>query len=111
MRADDPASDAVCFHFQQAVEKMLKAWLGWRDQPFPKTHSISALVAQCERLDPEFSALRSLEILTDYAVEVRYGDEPYFPTEEEMREAAKLAERTESFLKERFLREGLELTQ
>jgi len=107
--ADDPATDAVCFHFQQAVEKMIKAWLAWRDQTVPRTHNIEVLVAACEGLDSEFSVLRKVEPLTTYAVEVRYPDDAYFPSREEMQETAGLAEFAESFLVERLGREGVNL--
>jgi HEPN domain-containing protein len=60
---DEPSTDAVCFHFQQAVEKMLKAWLIWHDVDFPLTHNIEVLLAACERTDPGFAELRPAEAL------------------------------------------------
>lgn len=33
--------EAACFHCQQAVEKVLKAWLVWRGMAAPRTHDIS----------------------------------------------------------------------
>ena len=44
MVAPDPAADAVCFHFRQAVEKMLKGWLAWREQEFPRTHNLAWII-------------------------------------------------------------------
>ncbi|HEX2172029.1 MAG TPA: HEPN domain-containing protein [Dehalococcoidia bacterium] len=40
-------TDIVAFHAQQAVEKALKAFLIWHDQPFRKTHDLAELVSLC----------------------------------------------------------------
>jgi HEPN domain-containing protein len=39
--SDDVATDAVCFHSQQTVEKYLKAFLAYHGVDFPKTHDVS----------------------------------------------------------------------
>lgn len=106
--AEDPATDAVRFHFQQAVEKMLKAYLVWRDRPAPKTHNIEVLIDMCMELDESFSALRSVELLTAYAVELRYPDDLYFPSLQEMQQAQEMADFAETFIVERFLRDGID---
>jgi len=98
MKADDPASDAVCFHFQQAAEKVLKAWLVWHEIQYPPTHNIEVLLAACEKTDPEFEKLRHVEALTPYAVEIRYADDFYMPTADEMREAAEMARAAWDFI-------------
>ena len=67
---ESPASlfGAVGFHCQQAVEKALKAYLTWLDQPFEKTHSLVVLLETCVEADPNFEALRiAAVILTPYA--------------------------------------------
>ena len=102
MEWESPAADAVCFHFQQAVEKMLKAWLIWREVDFPPTHNIEVLLAICERSDPDFVELRPVEALTPYAVDIRYADDFYFPTAEEVTEAAHLARAAETFVVGKF---------
>jgi HEPN domain-containing protein len=109
--APDPAADAVCFHFQQAVEKMLKRWLVWREQEFPRTHNLAALVELAERLDSEFAELRRVAPLTAYAVDSRYPESPYLPGVDDMRAAAELASAAESFIRERFRREGFDPDQ
>lgn len=91
MAHEDPASDAVCFHFQQCAEKMLKAYLIGMEASFRPTHNIAALLKLCEDLDPEFATLRHAEILTPYAVEIRFADDLYFPNEEETQEALECA--------------------
>lgn len=110
MDAVDPASDAVCFHFQQAVEKILKAWLAWRGVPPKPVHNIEVLLSLCEETDAEFAALRRAELLTAYAVEVRYPDNAYFPTTEEMQEAAEIAAEVREFVSAKLHRNGVDLS-
>jgi len=66
----------AAFHCQQAVEKMLKAFLVWRSVPFEKVHSLVYLMDLCETREPGFASLREeTESLAPYAVEIRYpGD-------------------------------------
>jgi len=101
MEWEDAVTDAVCFHFQQAVEKMLKAWLVWHEVDFPPTRNIEVLLAACERTDASFRRLRPAEALTPYSVQVRYADDFYLPTHEEAEEAADLARAVERFILER----------
>ena len=102
MQFDKPAADAVCFHFQQAVEKMLKAWLVWQEIDFPQTHNIEVLLVACEKIDPSFAKLRSAEMLTPYSVDIRYADDFYFPTLNEIRDASDISRMVESFVIEKF---------
>lgn len=37
LQAERYASDTVCFHCQQTVEKYLKGFLAWHQAPFVKT--------------------------------------------------------------------------
>ena len=41
--ASPPLTGDMVFHAQQLVEKTLKAFLSWHDQPFRKTHSLVEL--------------------------------------------------------------------
>ncbi len=104
--APDPASDAVCFHFQQAAEKLLKAYLASHEIPFPKTHNIAILVRLCEQIDPGFEELADVVRLTEYAVIPRYADFPLFPTSEQMQEADRLAGKVEDFVLTRLRASG-----
>jgi HEPN domain-containing protein len=86
-------TDAVCFHAQQCVEKYLKALLVLRQTPFPKVHSVSALLALLPApARPSLSAGEQ-ERLADYAVVARYpGD--YEPiSRAEARRAVAIARR------------------
>jgi HEPN domain-containing protein len=46
----DALYHAVGFHPQQAVEKTIKAYLTWQDEPFEKTNSLVALKANASLL-------------------------------------------------------------
>ena len=88
---ESDTEDAV-FHCQQAVEKALKAFLTWHDQPFRKTHDIDALGKQCARLDPTLEPLiDQADRLTEYAWLYRYPGEAAEPTAEDATEAFRLA--------------------
>jgi len=85
LKTDNPVTDAICFHAQQAVEKYLKAYLVFKDIEPKKTHKIEKLVLACMTLDAAFSSLKDADILTEYAVEFRYPDDFYIPDIEEER--------------------------
>jgi HEPN domain-containing protein len=76
---DDAVLEAVCFHLQQAVEKILKAYLINEDIAFPKTHNLSLLLHLCSERDSCFRIYEEeLALLDDCGVFVRYPD--YFET-------------------------------
>jgi len=83
--------DTAAFHAQQAVEKLLKAYLAHLGEEFPFTHNLSRLVELCADCDTDFQALMAVvEPLTPYAVELRY-DSDFWPSEREAQEAHNLA--------------------
>jgi len=43
LEARPPLPEDTLFHCQQAVEKLLKAFLVWHDRTFRKTHSLEEL--------------------------------------------------------------------
>ena len=87
----------VCFHAQQFVEKLLKAYLTWKKIDFGKTHNLEFLLTLCKKVDNEFI---NIEIgdLTFYAVEIRYPDEFYIPTLKEAKESYELAKKIKEFI-------------
>ena len=91
IKDENPPTDSICFHAQQAVEKLLKAYLTYLDIKAPKTHDIATLLELCLSVDEKFKELdqEKLEELTFYAVEIRYPDTFYQPSIEEAREALK----------------------
>ncbi len=53
LRAEPPATNAVCFHSQQCIEKYLKAILQENDIEFEKIHDLDVLFQQCKEFIPE----------------------------------------------------------
>lgn len=88
LNSDDVPTDTVCFHCQQAAEKLLKAYLAGNGQIYPITHDLFLIMEKILPLNNDAERLRdSLAILMPYAVEIRYPDDWYMPTEEDAREA------------------------
>lgn len=48
----DGPYDTACFHAQQAIEKYLKGYLAWHEQPVPRTHDLEELQLLCVRQEP-----------------------------------------------------------
>lgn len=93
--------DTACFHAQQAAEKLLKAFLLDRQVAFPFTHDLVRLLLLCEGQDPSFAALLPVaELLTPYAVELRYDGE-FWPSPGIVRDARDAALAIKSFVLER----------
>jgi HEPN domain-containing protein len=71
-------NDIICFHCQQYVEKLLKAFLTLKGIETPKTHDIRKLCELALSECPELLALIvESDELSDHAVDSRYpGDSP-----------------------------------
>lgn len=97
---DEPPTDILCFHCQQAVEKYLKAFLTFRDVRVSKTHDMDIIMNLCIEQDEEFERLDKKKIsdLSYYAVEIRYPEEFYFPTLNETKEYFTLALKVKDFV-------------
>lgn len=97
-----PATDTVCFHMQQCVEKYLKAFLVARNVEIPKTHNIALILQKCIEIEKSFNELKlkGIGMLTAYAVQTRYPDDFYMPTIEESTHAKEMAEQVRSFVSE-----------
>ena len=98
--------DTVCFHCQQAAEKLLRAYLVARGIQPPFTHDLLLLL---EEVLPYWAAVETLRddlaLLMPYAVGVRYPDELFMPTREDAYEARQAAQDVLEWL--RFHLEGL----
>jgi len=71
-----PNYDAVCFHAQQCVEKLMKALLIHFGVTPPRTHDLRALEVLLEPVCPEWSpAGQDLRFLTRASVDFRYPGE------------------------------------
>jgi HEPN domain-containing protein len=75
-RSREPFHDQLCFLFQQATEKYLKALQEELGIAIPRTHVLKDLVALLVPHHPTLTSLRrGLTFLTRFAVETRYpGD-------------------------------------
>jgi HEPN domain-containing protein len=92
MSAKTPYLDTAVYHCQQAVEKVLKAWLTHSGIPFEKTHDLTALLDMCTPLRPDFERWRdAVEELTPYATFFRYPGDVLEPTMADARNALSLA--------------------
>ncbi len=86
--------DTVCFHAQQAAEKMLKALLLRHGVPAPRTHDLTALLEACVLHDGRAETLRQrCRLLNPYSVDARYPAGFPDPDEREAREAIEAAQR------------------
>ena len=93
----------LCFETQQAVEKALKAILLFKGIKFRFVHDIAELLTLLEQNGinlPE--EIRAAAILTDYSVEARYPG-PFEPvTEDEFKEALRIAEAVVAWVESQF---------
>ena len=70
---DHPNYDAVCFHAQQCVEKVLKAFLQEANISFPRTHDLADLPSLALSIEPTWTSITAdLNTLSAFAVEYRY---------------------------------------
>jgi len=68
--------EIVCFHSQQAAEKILKCYLVSRDVETPRTHDMRILCDMCIELDTIFTSIyEEAVLLTRYSVIPRYPAE------------------------------------
>lgn len=75
--------DIVCFHAQQAVEKILKPFLVFHGQDLPKSHDCAYLLIECAKVAPSLASLQAgCRYVTRYGVAPRYPDIGPDPTKE-----------------------------
>lgn len=101
LNSNNPVTDIICFHAQQASEKYLKAFLIFHQINFPYTHDIGKLINICMEKCPDFLSLKPAIMLTDYAVEVRYPDDFYIPNLDEAKDAYEVAKKVKTFVIEK----------
>ena len=99
LNAENTPYDTVCFHCQQAVEKLLKAYLIARDKTYPISHDLLLILEDIKEFDKNAEQLRdSLISLLPYAVEVRYPDEYFMPSKEDAVEARQTAQQVKEYI-------------
>ena len=73
IETEPPILDTGCFHCQQVVEKLLKAFLLWHATESPKVHALGLLFDLAQQRDGSFEMIRDqCEWLTRFAVQVRF---------------------------------------
>jgi HEPN domain-containing protein len=73
LSAAPPLSDVAAFHCQQAIEKLLRAYLVFQGRPFEKTHDLRMLALECATVDPDFETLIDrVAPISAFAVRFRY---------------------------------------
>ena len=108
LQAERYASDTVCFHCQQAVEKYLKGFLAWHQVPFARSHDLLELLRQVRQItDVDAEMLSTYLLLLDsYSVSIRYPQEyEEEPGEQEVQEAVEAAYTVRAWVRSRL---GLE---
>ncbi|MDP3000612.1 MAG: HEPN domain-containing protein [Bryobacterales bacterium] len=74
--------DTVCFHVQQAAEKLLKACLAAKDAEYPFTHELRQLLELAIPDSPFLQEFQStLPEYTEFAVRFRYDELPWITGE------------------------------
>ena len=102
LAADEVPWDMVCFHAQQAAEKLLKGFLVQGGRLPPRTHDLVALLGECVELQAGLEPLEDdCKLLTIYAVEPRYPDDFREPEETEARHAYEASLRIRSAILKR----------
>lgn len=88
LKAEEVPFDTVCFHCQQAAEKLLKAYLTGNGQSYLVTHDLFLILEKILPLRGDAEQLRdALAILMPYAVEIRYPDDWFMPSDQDAKEA------------------------
>ena len=94
LTSEECPADAVCFHCQQFVEKLLKAILTRHQVEAPRIHDLRRLIQLAEPYVSELSDLSdSSDALTVHGVETRYPDYWRQITTEEMNEMVALSKK------------------
>lgn len=92
-------SDSVCFHCHQTAEKLLKGFLFFKKERFPKIHDLIRLLNLCREIDKSFEGLiKEASFLNRYYIETRYPPEVMVYSGEECRKALKNAEKLTQFI-------------
>jgi HEPN domain-containing protein len=100
LTTENPATDTICFHMQQCVEKYLKVFLVSKGKEVSKTHNIALIIQHCSDINTDFNILKnsSADELTMYAIGMRYPDDFYMPSLEETINAIRIAEHIKEFV-------------
>jgi len=103
LKDQKPFYAQISFHFHQATEKYLKAYVVANGLEFRKIHDLPLLLRMCSSKDPELNILRdACEYLNAFYVETRYP--VHWPTNfsyEETEKALRAADQVRSIIKKK----------
>lgn len=99
LKSEDPPTDAICFHAQQAIEKYMKGAATYFGEHFTKTHDLVNLLTTILKHIPELGDFEDeLDEISHYGVGVRYPDIFYEPTLDEAKRAYEIALKVEQIV-------------
>ncbi len=99
LSSSNPPTDTICFHAQQRAEKYLKSYLTSKDITVEKTHDLTRINNICIGIDPDFQELSDIaELLSGYAVDIRYPGDFIECSIEEAEKAIQMAKAFKDFV-------------
>ncbi|MCE8429254.1 MAG: HEPN domain-containing protein [Candidatus Methanoperedens sp.] len=99
LSSEEPPTDTICFHAQQCADKYLKSYLTLKDITIEKTHDLTRINNICIGLDRDFQELSDFaELLSGYAVEIRYPGDFIECSIGEAKEAVEMAKVFKNFV-------------
>ena len=92
----------VCFHFQQAVEKYLKAFIVANKLEFRAVHNLLELLEICRKMEPGIEELReACRFLNPFYIDTRYPVHwPAAYDKNTANEAKEMAEKIRNWVKD-----------
>ena len=90
--------DMVCYHAQQAIEKVFKGFLAFSEVAIPRTHDLEELQRLCLDINSMVELTEiDLAQITDYVVLARYDFE-FWPDQTTAAEALTAAEQVQAII-------------
>ncbi|MDP2909625.1 MAG: HEPN domain-containing protein [bacterium] len=92
-------TDSICFHCHQSVEKMLKAFLLYSQNEYPKVHDLIFLLNLGIKTDKSLEELKEeISFLNRFHIETRYPLDLINYSREECREAVEKSQKITQFI-------------
>ena len=103
-----PKIEIICYLCQQAAEKIIKAFLVYADLKPPRTHDLTFLRDECEKVEAEFVGL-----IDECARLNEYSSQPRYPSglelvESDMELAKKDSKKIIEFVKTKLIFNGVD---
>jgi len=98
--------EIMCYHCEQSIEKILKAFMIAKGGTLTKTHDLDVLLERCKQHSPDFDIFDdACERITTYTTPSRYPSDIEL-TESDMRQAIKDASKILEFTKAKLAEMG-----